>query len=118
MTDNKEMFKYLDRPQVCKATCNMKAAKVVSGKRKSQASDANLNAALKDAQVVFKRHFEAQFKPLQTTRLLEKTGAPPPQDPARDAESSGSEWEGISEDEKNGTASSGGLTASKWASRR
>jgi hypothetical protein len=50
-----------------------------------------------DAQEIFRRHFEAQFKPLLVARKSLKLVA----EESADESEEGSDWEGISEDEEN-----------------
>lgn len=71
----------------------------VLGKRKARATEEKSSVDLEDAQEIFRRHFEAQFKPLAIAPIR-----PPPTAEAEDDEDPGSEaedseWEGISEDE-------------------
>jgi hypothetical protein len=71
----------------------------VLGKRKARAAEEKSQVDLEDAQEIFRRHFEAQFKPLAVAPIR-----PPPTVEAEDDEDPGSEaedseWEGISEDE-------------------
>ncbi|KAB5570449.1 hypothetical protein GE09DRAFT_1283559 [Coniochaeta sp. 2T2.1] len=72
----------------------------ILGKRKAR--EENYEADLLDAQEIFRRHFEAQFKPLAVAPLRR----PPPTVEAEDDEDPGSEaedseWEGISGDEED-----------------
>lgn len=72
----------------------------VLGKRKARDADHQPAVDAEDAQEIFRRHFEAQFKPLAVApiRPLPPTvEAEDDEDPGSEAEDS--EWEGISEDE-------------------
>jgi hypothetical protein len=50
-----------------------------------------------DAQEIFRRHFEAQFKPLP---VVQKTVKEPEEAPPEDESEEDSEWDGISEEEE------------------
>jgi hypothetical protein len=50
-----------------------------------------------DAQEIFRRHFEAQFKPLP---VVQKTVKVPEEAPPEDESDGASEWDGISEEEE------------------
>jgi len=74
----------------------------VLGKRKARSAEERENPPvdLEDAQEIFRRHFEAQFKPLAVAPIRR----PPPTVEAEDDEDPGSEaeeseWGGLSEDE-------------------
>ena len=78
------------------------------GKRKRRAPEASKielreeseesDASELDAQEIFRRHFEAQFKPLPAAQEPSKAAA---EEPAEDSEEA-SDWDGISDDEENG----------------
>lgn len=73
----------------------------VLGKRKARDADAKPALDPEDAQEIFRRHFEAQFKPLavEPIRPLPQTvEAEDDEDSGSEAEDS--EWGGISEDEE------------------
>ena len=76
----------------------------VLGKRKAREADERPAVDAEDAQEIFRRHFEAQFKPLavEPIRPLPATvEAEDDEDPGSEAEDS--EWGGISEDEDGST---------------
>jgi hypothetical protein len=73
----------------------------VLGKRKAREVEDKPAVDLEDAQEIFRRHFEAQFKPLavEPLRPLPATvEAEDDEDPGSEADDS--EWEGLSEDEE------------------
>lgn len=77
----------------------------VLGKRKARSAEDKTALDPENAQEIFRRHFETQFKPLavEPIRPLPPTvEAEDDEDPGSEAEDS--EWGGISEDEDDGTA--------------
>lgn len=75
----------------------------ILGKRKVRSTETASAAELEDAQAIFRRHFEAQFKPLPVDPPRPKTTQADEllEDDETDSDESdgGSEWGGISEDE-------------------
>ncbi|KAI1504169.1 hypothetical protein F5X99DRAFT_424194 [Biscogniauxia marginata] len=73
----------------------------VLGKRKSRTQKADPSVSQEDAMAVFRRHFEAQFKPLEPTTESTKL-APESQleDMRSDSESSDGSWGGVSDEEE------------------
>jgi len=67
------------------------------GKRKSRHTAQGSVSAQEDAQAIFRRHFEAQFKPLPPATAA-KTEVLQEEDEETDTDASESEWSGI-EDE-------------------
>jgi hypothetical protein len=78
------------------------------GKRKRRAAEIHKDGQRKeyevsdppdlDAQEIFRRHFEAQFKPLQVVRKAAKIVEEVEEDDSEE----GSDWDGFSEDEGRG----------------
>ena len=79
------------------------------GKRKTRIPEKTSEAEIQDAEAIFRRHFEAQFKPLQVaeSRKPARKSAREPEvevdEDDSDSESADSEWGGISEDDEAGT---------------
>ena len=72
----------------------------VLGKRKTRDTEERSAADLLDAQEIFRRHFEAQFKPLAVAPIRPPPTVEVEDDEDPDSEAEDSEWEGISEDEE------------------
>ncbi|EON98144.1 hypothetical protein UCRPA7_6455 [Phaeoacremonium minimum UCRPA7] len=76
------------------------------GKRKTRVPEKTSEAEIQDAEAIFRRHFEAQFKPLQVaeSRKPARKSAREPEvevdEDDSDSESADSEWGGISEDDE------------------
>lgn len=68
----------------------------ILGKRKAREPEQKDIEDLGDAQAIFRRHFEAQFKPLPAAPIRPSPAAD--EDDDTDSEEGESEWEGISED--------------------
>jgi hypothetical protein len=70
----------------------------VLGKRKARETEQRSPAELEAAQEIFRRHFEAQFKPLAIDPIRPLRQTEDNEDDT-ESESGESEWEGIAEDE-------------------
>ncbi|KAI1374644.1 hypothetical protein F4677DRAFT_163092 [Hypoxylon crocopeplum] len=71
----------------------------VLGKRKSRAQKGEPSISEEEAQTIFRRHFEAQFAPLEESDSISKvTGTSEPEDLRSDSEDDASEasWDGLS----------------------
>ena len=86
---------------------------LVLGKRKRRRAEEDGELSTEDAHAIFKRHFEARFKPLvdgdagsKPTRLKRRL-----ESEAEDEASSESEWEGVS-DEEDGMYTTIGVSSS------
>lgn len=79
----------------------------VLGKRKVRPAATESAADPDTAAEIFRRHFEAQFKPLPVTSALSKAFAEAEldQDEEADSDRDGSEWDGISDEGDDGEAS-------------
>ncbi|KAI0104896.1 hypothetical protein F4776DRAFT_481530 [Hypoxylon sp. NC0597] len=78
----------------------------VLGKRKSRAHKAEPSVSQEEAQEIFRRHFEAQFAPLEPSHPISKTAsADEPEDLRSDSdENSEDSWDGISGSESESEA--------------
>lgn len=70
---------------------------VISNKSRGVSSEESTSAEL-DAQQIFRRHFEAQFKPLPVIHKSAKVEEEAPKDDPEEE----SDWNGISESEEDG----------------
>lgn len=82
---------------------------IVLGKRKRRATTGQVEPApaLEDAQAIFRRHFEAQFAPIQDDAHQSK---PPPAEAADDDNTDGVEDMRSDDSESDGDAAWGGLS--------
>ncbi|KAL7626927.1 pre-rRNA processing and 40S ribosomal subunit assembly [Parahypoxylon ruwenzoriense] len=92
----------------------------VLGKRKSRSQKSESSVSREEAQAIFRRHFEAQFAPLEPSdTALQKEAAPgsDPEDLRSDSESEGSDvdnsWDGFSGSESDSVSSPTSTTAAE-----
>lgn len=72
----------------------------VLGKRKAREAASEPTEGTEDANEIFRRHFEAQFKPLQVAPVQQHSAAELDEDEETDSEDD-SEWGGISDEEED-----------------